>query len=136
MFRIYSKKKDKKLLHIYYRFKINNKSINLTPSKEFLQTSIIKFKEKKIIKSHTHLKHDVQKIKRQIQESWVLIKGKAKIFYYDVDKNFLKSFSMKPGDISITFYGGHKIEIEKKNSILYEYKTGPYKGNIRDLRYF
>ena len=65
-----------------------------------------------------------------------MIKGKAKIFYYDVDKVFLKSFSMSPGDISITFYGGHKIEIEKKNSILYEYKTGPYKGNAKDLKYF
>ena len=136
MFRIYSKKKNKKLLHIYYRFKKNNKTINLTPQKEFLQTSLIKFEEKKIIKSHSHLKHDVLKIKRPIQESWVLIKGKAKIFYYDVDKVFLKSFSMSPGDISITFYGGHKIEIEKKNSILYEYKTGPYKGNAKDLKYF
>jgi hypothetical protein len=136
MFKIYSKKKNKKLLHIFYRFNENNKSINLTPPKEFLQTSLIKFKEKKIIRSHSHLKHDVIKTRRPIQESWILIKGKAKIFYYDTDKNFLKSFIMREGDISITFYGGHQIEIQKKESILYEYKTGPYKGNAKDLKYF
>ena len=42
---------------------------------------------------------------------------------------------MKQGDISITFCG-HKLEIMTKGSILYEYKTGPYKGSSKDLRYF
>ena len=43
---------------------------------------------------------------------------------------------MKPGDISVTHFGGHKLEIKEKGSILYEYKTGPYKGNSKDLKYF
>lgn len=43
---------------------------------------------------------------------------------------------MKPGDISITFLGGHKLEVKKKGTILFEYKTGPYKGNTNDLKYF
>ena len=43
---------------------------------------------------------------------------------------------MKPGDISITFCGGHKLKIEKKETILYEYKTGPYKGSSKDLKYY
>lgn len=136
MFKIYSIQKKKKLIHIFYRFKNEVKTKNLTPEKEFLQTSIIRFDEKKIINSHYHLRHDILKMKRPIQESWILIKGKAKISYFDVNKIFLKSFSMLPGDISITFYGGHKLEIQKKGTILYEYKTGPYKGNIKDLKYF
>ena len=75
------------------------------------------------------------KTKRQIQESWILIKGAAKITYFDTNNIKIKKFSMCPGDISITFSGGHELEILKKGSILYEYKTGPYKGTNKDLKY-
>lgn len=136
MFQLYSKVKKKRLLHIFYSFKKKIESKNLTPPNEFLQASVIKFNDKKIINPHNHLKHDKIKIKRQIQESWILIKGKAKITYFDINKKVLKSFTMKPGDISITFCGGHKLKIEKKGTILYEYKTGPYKGSLKDLRYY
>ena len=136
MFKVYSKLKKKKLLHIFFRFKKKNGINNLTPPNEFLQVSVMGFNEKKIISSHKHLQHDKVTGKRQIQESWVLIKGKAKITYFDTNKKILRSFTMKQGDISITFFGGHKLEIMTKGSILYEYKTGPYKGSSKDLRYF
>ena len=136
MFKIYSKKNKKKLLHIFFKFKKTDKINNLTPPNEFLQVSVLGFKEKKIINSHRHLKHDKLITRRPIQESWILIKGKAKITYYDNNKRVLKSFIMSPGDISITFSGGHKLEMKKKNSILYEYKTGPYNGHSKDLQYF
>lgn len=136
MFKVYSKLKKKKLLHIFFRFKKKSGIKNLTPPNEFLQVSVIGFNEKKIISSHKHLQHDKVIGKRQIQESWVLIKGKAKITYFDTNKKILRSFTMKQGDISITFFGGHKLEIMTKGSILYEYKTGPYKGSSKDLRYF
>ena len=136
MFKIYSKLKKKKLLHIFFKFKKNSGINNLTPQNEFLQVSVMGFNEKKIINSHKHLQHDKVRGKRQIQESWVLIKGKAKITYFDTNKKILRSFIMKQGDISITFFGGHKLEIMTKGSILYEYKTGPYKGSSKDLKYF
>tara|TARA_B100000242_G_scaffold221542_1_gene162491 strand:+ start:310 stop:726 length:417 start_codon:yes stop_codon:yes gene_type:complete len=136
MFKVYSKLKKKKLLHIFFRFKKKSGIKNLTPPNEFLQVSVIGFNEKKIISSHKHLQHDKVIGKRQIQESWVLIKGKAKITYFDTNKKILRNFIMRQGDISITFFGGHKLEIMTKGSILYEYKTGPYKGSSKDLRYF
>ena len=55
MFKIYSKLKKKKLLHIFFRFKKNSGIINLTPTNEFLQVSVMGFNEKKIINSHKHL---------------------------------------------------------------------------------
>ena len=58
MFKIYSKKNKKKLLHIFFKFKKTDKINNLTPPNEFLQVSVLGFKEKKIINSHKHLKHD------------------------------------------------------------------------------
>ena len=68
-----------------------------------MQASIIKFNNKKIIKSHHHLNHSIIKSKRPIQESWILIKGAAKITYFDINNTKLKTFLMKSGDISITF---------------------------------
>ena len=136
MYKIFSKIKKKKLIHVFYRSKKNLDRINLSPNNEFLQASIIKFKDKKIIKSHHHLKHGIIKLKRPIQESWILLRGEAKITYFDINNTKLRTFLMKSGDISITFHGGHELKVLKKNSILYEYKTGPYKGTSKDLKYF
>ena len=133
---IYSKIKKKKLLHVFFKFKKNISRINLSPDNEFLQASIIRFESKRIISSHYHLNHKVLKKKRPIQESWILIKGKAKITFFDINKKKLKICSMKPGDVSISFGGGHKLEIMSSNTIIYEYKTGPYKGSKEDLNYF
>ncbi len=135
MYKIYSKIKKKKLLHVFYKSKNNFDRINLSPDNEFLQASVIRFKNKKIVRAHHHIKHEMIKTRRPIQESWILIKGNAKITYFDTNNKKIKKFSMKPGDISITFYGGHELEIQKKDTILYEYKTGPYKGNKKDLKY-
>lgn len=131
---LYSKKK--KILHIFFKYKKKISNKNLTPKNQFLQASIFKFDKDKVIKPHFHLSHKVLQKKRKIQESWLLFRGQAKIYYYDEKKKLLKSFIMKPGDISISFSGGHKLEIQKKNTIIYEFKTGPYKGSIKDLKYF
>ena len=133
---IYSKIKKKKLLHVFFKFRKNINRISLSPEKEYLQASIVKFKDKKVIGSHHHLNHPIVNKKRPIQESWILIKGKAKITLFDTNKKILKTFVMKPGDISISFSGGHKLETLNKNTIIYEYKTGPYKGSKKDLTYF
>ena len=48
MFKIYSKINKKKLLHIFFfKFKKTDKINNLTPPNEFLQVSVLGFKEKK-----------------------------------------------------------------------------------------
>ena len=136
MFNIYSKIKKKKLLHTFFRSKNFKGRENLSPSNEYLQVSAINFREKKVINPHHHLQHEIFKKRRPIQESWILVKGGAQITYFDIDKKKIKSFKMKPGDISITYHGGHELQILKKNTLLYEYKTGPYKGSGRDLKYF
>ena len=57
--------------------------------------------------------------------------------YLNLNKKnkFLTSKTLKPGDVSITFEGGHKLDILKDNTVIYEHKNGPYEGQKKDLRY-
>ena len=64
-----------------------------------------------------------------------MIKGLAKVTFFDLNDNFLFSTVLKPGDLSITFQGGHKIDLLKNNTIIYEHKNGPYEGQKKDLIY-
>ena len=62
------------------------------------------------------------------QESWVVIEGKVKAILYDIDDNIISEEILNAGDCSITLYGGHTYEILEDNTLVYEYKTGPYLG--------
>ena len=59
----------------------------------------------------------------------------AKISFFDLNKKLLKTKILKPGDISVSFAGAHKLQIMKNNTRIYEYKTGPYKGSNKDLKF-
>ena len=39
---------------------------------------------------------------------------------------------LKQGDASFTLYGGHTYEILENDTLVYEYKTGPYEGQRLD----
>ena len=39
---------------------------------------------------------------------------------------------LKAGDASFTLYGGHTYEILEEDTLVYEYKTGPYEGQELD----
>jgi len=134
--KIFSKINKKKLLHIIFSPKKNIQRINISPEKEFLQAGLLNMKKGKKILPHKHFwKKNFQK-KRIVQESWIVISGQAKVYLYDINDKLLTSKILKPGDISITFEGGHKMDILKNNTRIYEFKTGPYEGPKKDLRYF
>ena len=74
-------------------------------------------------------KHIHTKIQRKTigtQETWIVIRGKIKVTFYDTNKTKICSKILKKGDISILFRGGHKLDILKKDTIIYEIKNGPY----------
>jgi len=62
------------------------------------------------------------------QESWVVISGKVRAILYDVDDTIVSEEILNPGDCSITLRGGHTYEILEDDTLVYEYKTGPYEG--------
>ena len=55
---------------------------------------------------------------------------------YDIDnETILATPILKPGDASFTLEGAHTYEILEDDTIVYEYKTGPYEGQSLDKRY-
>ena len=132
--KIYSKKQENKLLHMIY--KLENNSVpreDIVPAEEFLQVSCIKLKNNKTFDPHEHV-YKTGEPKVIAQESWVVIKGKVKFSAFDLGGQLLEEHILNAGDCSITLYGGHNYEALEDNTIVYEYKTGPYKGQELDKK--
>jgi hypothetical protein len=132
---IFSKIEKQKIMHIIYRKnEIIQARQNIIPENEFLQLSSLNLNKGVKFKPHYHIfKNGKDNV--IAQESWVVIQGKVKVFLYDVDNTVLYEDVLEQGDCSITLYGGHTYEILEDNTLVYEYKTGPYEGQELDKRF-
>ena len=131
MEKIYSKDDEKALLHIVYRKDdILNFRDNITPAEEYLQVAAIKMEKGRTFKAHKHIHQE--RYTDIAQESWVVIRGKIKAILYDLDDSVVATPILNEGDCSITFRGGHNYECLEDDTMVYEYKTGPYQGVDKD----
>lgn len=107
---------------------------DLVDETEFIQCSSLKMASGTTFKPHKHIwkPGEAEVI---AQESWVVIKGSVKCYFYDTDDTLLATPILYPGDASFTFNGGHNYEILEDDTIVYEYKTGPYKGQELDKKF-
>lgn len=129
---IYSKEEPTKLLHIVYRREdFRKERVDIVPEDQFIQASALKLNKGKTFKPHKHIWKSGQ-LTVIAQESWCVISGKVKVIFYDLNDEVLTETILNPGDISITLQGGHTYEILENDSIIYEYKTGPYEGQNKD----
>ena len=132
MQKIFSKTHPNKLLHIIVRKQdaINGR-IDLIPPNNFIQCSIMKLENNKTFRPHKHL---WKPRKRDIiaQESWLVIQGRVKCHFYDLDDTLIEEPILEPGDASFTLEGGHNYTILEEDTLVYEYKTGPYEGQELD----
>ena len=123
-------------LHIINRFKdITEPRKDVIPEDNFLQLAILKMPNKKTFRPHFHIPKKVNYKESIAQESWVVIKGSVKVIMYDLDDNIIATPILKEGDCSITLAGGHTYEILEHGTLVYEYKTGPYKGQKLDKEF-
>ena len=128
MKKIYSKVYPDKLLHIINNLSdISNRS-DIIPDDNFLQLATLKMSSGKTFRPHKHIWKDNKTNSSIAQESWVVIKGSVKVYFYDLDNTLLSTEIINHGDCSITLEGGHNYEILEDDTIVYEYKTGPYLG--------
>jgi len=131
---IYSKV-DGRLLHIVNRLKDIEKRNDVIPSDNFLQCATLKMEKGKTFPPHKHITKNRTYPEQIAQESWIVIKGSVKCILYDIDNKIIAAPILKPGDASFTLYGGHTYEILEDDTIVYEYKTGPYEGQELDKEF-
>jgi hypothetical protein len=132
MIKIYSKKDSNILLHAISRYEDFKERKDLADPKYFLQLASLKFNKGKTFRPHMHIWRTAPYKSIIAQESWVVIEGSVKVFFYDIDKKLLCIEILRKGDSSITFEGGHNYEFLEDNTRVYEFKTGPYEGVEKD----
>ena len=131
MERIYSKI-DNRLLHIINRLEDITGRNDVIPENNFIQCATLKMKKGKTFDPHKHITKNRHYPEQIAQESWVVIKGSVKCILYDLDNTIIAEPILKAGDASFTLYGGHTYKILEDNTVVYEYKTGPYEGQELD----
>jgi len=136
MMKIYSKVQPDLLLHVVNRLEDVKGRTEIIPEHNFLQCATIELEKGKTFAPHFHIKKERHYKEQIAQESWIVIRGKVKCIMYDIDnKTILETPILEPGDASFTLYGGHTYEILEEDTIVYEYKTGPYEGHELDKKF-
>lgn len=132
MEKIYSKKDPTKLLHIIvHQNDLTPGRVDVIPENNFIQCALLNMEKGKTFKPHKHIfKERTQNV--IAQESWVVIRGSVKCTFYDIDDSIVAEPILNSGDASFTLEGGHTYTILQNNTLVYEYKTGPYEGQSLD----
>jgi len=131
---VLSKVDPDKVLHMVHRrddFLMQESRKDIIPDNHFIQLSTLRMEKGKTFRPHKHI-WKPGPAECIAQESWVVVSGSVKVFFYDLDDTLLYTAKLKPGDASITLEGGHTYEILSDETLVYEYKTGPYQGQALD----
>ncbi len=120
------------LLHIVCNTAdINDARTDVVDDDEFLQLAILKLPQGKTFVPHKHIYKEVPSV-AIAQESWVVLKGSVLAIFYDLNDEVIAKQVLQSGDVSITLNGGHNYEILEEDTLVLEYKTGPYYGQKLD----
>ncbi len=123
---IFSRVQPEVALHIIHRLSDVNGRINIVPDNEFLQVASMQLAKGQTFKAHRHIEHP--RTTTIPQESWLVISGRVRCILYDLDDTVIAEPVLQAGDCSITLRGGHNYFVLDDNTVVYEYKTGPYLG--------
>jgi len=133
--KIYSKIEPDRLLHIVVRLSNATNRLDIVPEDNFIQCSLLKMEKGKTFPAHRHITKSRHYPRQIAQESWVVISGRVRCRLYDIDNKLIASPVLEAGDASFTLYGGHTYEILEENTLVDEYKTGPYEGQELDKEF-
>lgn len=127
--KIYSLVEPNNIIAIISR-NVSGSRVNLTPENQILQASIINFGRNTKVVAHSHL--NTERHTFGTQEAWVVLKGKAEVLFYDLDKKLINSKLISRGQVIILFNGGHALKTKSRSFIMVEIKNGPYLGKDYD----
>ena len=135
MHKIYSQINPNKHLHtVFSYYEIDGRN-EVADEHQFLQLATLRMEKGKTFKPHQHIWKPSPTENIIAQESWVVIQGSVKVYMYDIDGTLLETEIINKGDCSMTFEGGHTYEILEEDTVVYEYKTGPYLGIENDKKF-
>jgi cupin fold WbuC family metalloprotein len=132
MIQYFSKIDPQKLLHVVVRKEdLTPGRVEVVPEDNFIQCALLNMEKGKTFKPHRHI---FKERTRNViaQESWIVVQGSVKCTFYDLDNSVLVEPILNQGDASFTLEGGHTYTILEDNTLVYEYKTGPYEGQALD----
>jgi len=131
MIQVFSQiQKDKLLYSLLKENNISEYRSDICPDNEYLQISARLLKSGTKVKAHKHL--PIHRESDITQEAWVILEGKVKATIFDLDDSICDEVILEDGDCLVLFRGGHSLEVLDKNTIMYEFKTGPYFGFEKD----
>jgi len=124
-------KDGKTLLHkIFRKQDFVESRVDISPESEYLQLSSLRLDKGRTFRPHKHIFHE--KTTDIAQESWVIVQGSVKAILYDLDDEVITEVVLNQGDASVTYRGGHNYLVLEDETLVYEYKTGPYLGQKFD----
>jgi cupin fold WbuC family metalloprotein len=126
-----SKLDTEKLVFSILKFNdINEKRVDICPDNEYMQVCGRIMNRGFFVPPHKHLK--VNRETDMTQESWIILEGRVRASFYDIDSSYLCSRIIEKGDVVVFYRGGHSMEVLEDNTIFYEFKNGPYYGVEND----
>tara|TARA_R110002074_G_scaffold364046_1_gene537433 strand:- start:1019 stop:1432 length:414 start_codon:yes stop_codon:yes gene_type:complete len=129
--KIHSKLDSNLLLAIVNRKNdCDRKRIDLCPQEELLQVSVKNLNPTVEFVPHKH--KDLERRTYTTQEAWVIISGKIKAEIWDTNDLLVYETELRSGDCLVALRGGHCFKVLEENTILYEFKNGPYYGVDKD----
>lgn len=112
---------------------IGSNRADLSPQDQYLQCATKKLTKGTTFAPHKH--NELIRTTNITQEAWVFLKGRVAARFWDINDQLIYETELGEGDAAIVFRGGHSFEVLEEDTILYEFKTGPYYGVEKDKTY-
>lgn len=81
-----------------------------------------------------HIHNPVKREVEYTKEVLIIKRGVVRVDFYTEDQTYLKSSTLRAGDIILLAFGGHGFEIIEEAEII-EVKQGPYAGDFDKTRF-
>lgn len=120
---------------VYTQSEFTEQRTDLVNPDNFIQCSHLKLERGKTFRPHKHIWKEPTFKSMIAQESWVIMRGSVQVSFFDLDGSHLSDIVLNQGDVSFTLEGGHNYLILEDDTIVYEYKTGPYTGQKNDKEF-
>jgi len=134
MEKIFSAVDPSMLLHVIMNTAaVSSDRVDLSPSEEFLQLSVVPLKAGRGVKPHRAVPRSLGG-DGPVPESWIVMRGAIDVSLFDLDGSLLKSATLSAGWLLVTFRGGHGFSAVADDTTIIECKLGPYIG--RDYEFF